>query len=142
MQEDKESLFDATETVERCLEIFAPMIRTMKVKSENMYRAAQKGFINATDLADYLTKKGTPFRSAYKITGSIVSDCIRRGIVLEDLTLDEYKNYSELFSDDLYEEISLKTCVSKRISAGATGYKSVETQLENFINFLKDKKGN
>ena len=142
MQEDKESVFDATDTVEKCLEIFAPMIRTMKVKSENMYRAAQKGFINATDLADYLTKKGMPFRSAYKITGSIVSDCINRGIVLEDMAINEYKNYSELFSDDLYDEISLKTCVSKRISAGATGYKSVGTQLENFNNFLKDKKGN
>ena len=142
MQEDKESLFDATETVERCLEIFAPMIRTMKVKSENMYRAAQKGFINATDLADYLTKKGMPFRSAYKVTGSIVSDCINRGIVLEDMAIDEYKKYSELFSDDLYDEISLKTCVAKRISAGATGYKSVEIQLEGFNNFLKNKKGN
>ena len=142
MQEDKEALFDATETVARCLEIFAPMIRTMKVKSENMYRAAQKGFINATDLADYLTKKGTPFRTAYKITGSIVSDCISRGIVLEDMTLDEYKKYSEIFSDDLYKEISLETCVSKRISEGATGYKSVEIQLENFNNFLKHKKGN
>ena len=142
MQEDKESLFDATETVERCLEIFAPMIRTMKVKSDNMYRAAQKGFINATDLADYLAKKGMPFRSAYKITGSIVSDCISRGIVLEDMAIDEYKKYSELFSDDLYEEISLKTCVAKRISDGATGYKSVETQLESFNNFLKNKKGN
>ena len=120
MQEDKESLFDATETVARCLEIFAPMIRTMKVKSENMYRAAQKGFINATDLADYLTKRGMPFRTAYKTVGSIVSDCISRGIVLEDMTLDEYKKYSDIFSDDLYEEISLKTCVSKRISEGAT----------------------
>jgi len=142
MQEDKESLFDATETVARCLEIFAPMIRTMKVKSENMYKAAQKGFINATDLADYLTKRGLPFRSAYKITGTIVSECIKRGIVLEDMTVDEYKQHSELFSDDLYEEISLKTCVAKRISEGATGYASVEIQLTNFINFLKDKKGN
>ena len=142
MQEDKESLFDATETVARCLEIFAPMIRTMRVKSENMYRAAQKGFINATDLADYLTKKGMPFRSAYKVTGSIVSECIQRGIVLEDMTVDEYKKHSELFSDDLYEEISLKTCVAKRISEGATGYKSVEIQLDSFYNFLKDKKGN
>lgn len=142
MQEDKESLFDATETVARCLEIFAPMIRTMKVKSENMYRAAQKGFINATDLADYLTKRGMPFRTAYKTVGSIVSDCISRGIVLEDMMLDEYKKYSDIFSDDLYEEISLKTCVSKRISEGATGYKSVEIQLKNFNNFLKDKKGN
>jgi len=142
MQEDKESLFDATETVERCLEIFVPMIRTMKVKSDNMYRAAQKGFINATDLADYLTKHGMPFRSAYKITGTIVSECIRRGIVLEDLTLDEYKTHSDLFEEDVYEEISLKTCVAKRISDGATGYKSVETQLENFKIFLKEKKGN
>ena len=142
MQEDKESLFDATETVARCLEIFAPMIRTMKVKSENMYKAAQKGFINATDLADYLTKRGLPFRSAYKITGTIVSECIKRGIVLEDMTVDEYKQHSELFSDDLYEEISLKTCVAKRISEGATGYASVEIQLTNFIDFLKDKKGN
>ena len=142
MQEDKEALFDATETVARCLEIFAPMIRTMKVKSENMYRAAQKGFINATDLADYLTKKGMPFRTAYKTVGSIVSACISRGIVLEDMTLDEYKKYSEIFSDDLYKDISLETCVSKRISEGATGYKSVEIQLENFNNFLKHKKGN
>jgi len=142
MQEDKESLFDATETVARCLEIFAPMIRTMKVKSENMYRAAQKGFINATDLADYLTKRGMPFRTAYKVTGAIVSECISRGIVLEDMTLDQYKKHSELFSDDLYEEISLKTCVSKRISEGATGYRSVEIQLENFNNFLNTKKGN
>ena len=140
MQEDKESLFDATETVERCLEIFAPMIRTMKVKSENMYRAAQKGFINATDLADYLTKKGMPFRSAYKITGSIVSDCIKQGIVLEDMPLDAYKAYSPLFDSDLYEEISLKTCVSKRISDGATGYKSVEQQLSSFYAFLESAK--
>ena len=141
MQEDKESVFDATDTVEKCLEIFAPMIRTMKVKSENMYRAAQKGFINATDLADYLTKRGMPFRTAYKVTGSIVSECISRGIVLEDMTLDEYKNHSELFSDDLYEEISLSTCVAKRISEGATGYASVEIQLKNFNNFLNTKKG-
>ena len=142
MQEDKESLFDATETVARCLEIFAPMIRTMKVKSENMYRAAQKGFINATDLADYLTKKGMPFRAAYKAVGSIVSDCIARGIVLEDMTLPEYQKYSDLFSNDLYEEISLATCVSKRISEGATGYASVEIQLSNFNTFLNEKKGN
>ena len=142
MQEDKESVFDATDTVEKCLEIFAPMIRTMKVKSENMYRAAQKGFINATDLADYLTKRGMPFRTAYKITGAIVSECISRGIVLEDMTLDEYKNHSELFEGDLYEEISLKTCVAKRISEGATGYASVELQLKNFNDFLNIQKGN
>ena len=142
MQEDKEAIFDAADTVDKCLEIFAPMIRTMKVKSENMYRAAQKGFINATDLADYLTKRGIPFRTAYKMTGSIVSECISRGIVLEDMTLDEYKKHSELFSGDLYDEISLKTCVAKRISEGATGYASVEKQLQDFNDFLNTKKGN
>ena len=141
MQEDKESLFDATETVSRCLEIFAPMIRTMKVKSENMYRAAQRGFINATDLADYLTKRGMPFRTAYKTVGSIVSDCISAGKVLEDLPLETYKAYSELFDQDLYEEISLKTCVSKRISEGATGFASVEKQIKDFKTFLNEKKG-
>ena len=141
MQEDKESLFDATETVSRCLEIFAPMIRTMKVKSENMYRAAQRGFINATDLADYLTKRGMPFRTAYKTVGSIVSDCIAAGKVLEDLPLETYKAYSELFDQDLYEEIPLKTCVSKRISEGATGFASVEKQIKDFKTFLNEKKG-
>ena len=139
MQEDKESLFDATETVARCLEIFAPMIRTMRVKSEHMYRAAQRGFINATDLADYLTKRGMPFRTAYKTVGSIVSDCIAKGTVLEDLPLEAYKSYSTLFEEDLFEEISLKTCVAKRISEGATGYASVEKQLTDFNEFLKTK---
>ena len=139
MQEDKESLFDATETVARCLEIFAPMIRTMRVKSEHMYRAAQRGFINATDLADYLTKRSMPFRTAYKTVGSIVSDCIAKGTVLEDLPLEAYKSYSTLFEEDLFEEISLKTCVAKRISEGATGYASVEKQLTDFNEFLKTK---
>ena len=137
MQEDKEALFDGTETVKRCLEIFAPMVRTMNVKAENMYSAAQKGFINATDLADYLTKKGVPFRSAYKIVGSIVAECIANNTVLDKLPLDNYKKHSELFSEDLYSEISLETCVAKRISEGSTGPKSVEAQIkltEDFIN--------
>ena len=140
MQEDKESLFDGADTVIACLEVFAPMVKTMKVKTENMYAAAQRGFINATDLADYLTKHGMPFRTAYKITGTIVSDCIKSHRVLEDLSLDEYKKYSDLFSDDLYEEISLKTCVAKRISAGSTGYESVEIQIKNTKQFLEQRK--
>ena len=114
----------------------------MTVKSDNMYRAAQKGFINATDLADYLTKKGMPFRSAYKVTGAIVSECIVKGIVLDDMSLEDYKTHSELFETDLYEEISLKTCVAKRISEGATGYRSVEKQLDDFTSFLNKRKGN
>ena len=140
MQEDKESLFDGADTVVACLEVFAPMVRTMKVKSENMLAAAKRGFINATDLADYLTKRGVPFRTAYKITGTIVSDCIKSGHVLEDLPLSEYQKYSELFSDDLYSEISLKTCVDKRISAGSTGYSSVEIQINNTKQYVTERK--
>ena len=129
MQEDKEAIFDSIDTVEACLEVFAPMIRTMRVKQDNMYRAAQKGFINATDLADYLTKKGMPFRSAYKTVGQIVAECISKNCVLDDLSLEEYKKYSDIFEADLFDEISLETCVSKRISAGGTSVASVEAQI-------------
>ena len=129
MQEDKEAIFDSVDTVTVCLEVFAPMIRTMKVKRDNMYRAAQGGFINATDLADYLTKRGMPFRSAYKIVGQIVAECISKGCVLEGLPLEEYKKYTDVFEADLFAEISLETCVSKRISAGGTSVSSVEEQI-------------
>ncbi len=130
MQEDKEAVFDSIDTVKMCLGVFTPMVETMRAITENMYAAAQKGFINATDLADYMVKKGLPFRSAYKIVGTIVGKCVREGKVLEDITLDEYKEYSELFDEDLYNEISLKTCVEKRISAGGTGMESVNKQIE------------
>ena len=136
MQEDKESIFDALETVKKCLSVFAPMVETMKVNSENMLNAAKGGFINATDLADYLTKKGMPFRTAYKIVGTIVGDCIKSGKDLEMLTIEEYKKYSDLFEDDLYYEISLSTCIAKRISAGGTGYDSVDKQIEFVSEFL------
>jgi argininosuccinate lyase len=129
MQEDKEALFDAVETVKMCLDVFAPMIRTMKVKPEQMYRAAQEGFINATDLADYLTRKGMPFRAAYKIVGEIVAECIQKSTVLDRLSLEEYRAHTELFEDDLYEEISLETCVNKRISEGGTSPASVDAQV-------------
>ena len=130
MQEDKESLFDAVDTIKMCLDVFAPMVKTMKVIPENMKKAAQNGFINATDLADYMVKKGLPFRTAYKIVGSIVGDCIKKGKVLETLSLEEYKNYSDVFENDLYEEISLETCVKKRISEGGTSPDSVAKQIE------------
>ncbi|MBR2965467.1 MAG: argininosuccinate lyase [Clostridia bacterium] len=137
MQEDKEAIFDATETVIKCLEVFVPMVDTMKPLKDNMYKAAKGGFINATDLADYLTKRGMPFRSAYKIVGGIVSDCIKRGITLDEMPLSDYKAYSELFGEDVYDEISLETCVAKRISAGSTGYDSVKHQ----IAYVKDQIG-
>ncbi len=136
MQEDKECIFDSIATVKQCLKVFAPMIETMKVIKENMYSAAQKGFINATDLADYLAKKGLPFRSAYKIVGQIVAHCIDNGLVLETMPLEDYKKYSDLFEEDLFTEISLETCVSKRISAGGTGPESVEKQIAYVEKFI------
>ena len=129
MQEDKESVFDACDTVKMCLEVFTGMVDTLTANTANMKRAAQQGFINATDLADYLVKKGLPFRSAYKISGSIVARCIREGQVLETLPLEAYREYSPLFDDDVYGEISLETCVGKRISEGGTSVASVENQI-------------
>ena len=129
MQEDKESIFDAVETVKMCLGVFTPMVATMQVKTDNMKKAAQAGFINATDLADYLVKKGLPFRSAYKISGQIVAKCIADGEVLETLPLTAYREFSDLFSEDLYDQIDLHTCVEKRISAGGTSVQSVEEQI-------------
>ncbi len=134
MQEDKESIFDACDTVKMCLKVFAPMIETMTVCADNMKKAASEGFINATDLADYLVKKGLPFRSAYKISGSLVAYCIENKTILEDLPLEKYKEYSELFEMDVYEEIDLNTCVNKRISVGGTSVESVEMQ----IKFVKE----
>ncbi len=129
MQEDKESIFDAVDTVKMCLQVFAPMVATMKANTQNMKRAAQTGFINATDLADYLVKKGLPFRSAYKISGQLVALCIENHTVLEELPLDTYKQYSDLFEQDLYDDIDLVTCVEKRISEGGTSTASVKAQI-------------
>ena len=135
MQEDKESVFDAVDTVKMCLRVFTGMIDTMKANTENMLKATAQGFINATDVADYLVKQGMPFRSAYKISGQLVHKCIDENKTLEELTLDEYKVYSDLFKEDLYNEINLKTCVEKRISFGGTSVKSIETQ----IKYIRDK---
>ena len=137
MQEDKETVFDALDTVKACLEVFAPMIDTMKVNGEATYKAAQKGFINATDLADYLTKNGMPFRSAYKIVGQIVAECIEKGCVLDEYPLEEYKKHTDLFQEDLYQEISLETCVQKRNSAGGASPDSVRKQIAYVYEELK-----
>ena len=139
MQEDKESIFDACDTAAMCLDVLIPMVETMKANADNMLSAAQRGFINATDLADYLVKKGMPFRSAYKISGELVAKCIAEGKVLETLTLDEYKAYSDLFDTDLYNEISLSTCVEKRISEGGTSVASVEKQIKYVKEVLSQK---
>ena len=129
MQEDKESVFDACETVKACLEVFTPMIQSMKVNADAMLQSAKKGFMNATDLADYLVLRGLAFRDAYKLSGSVVAYCIQSGTILEDLPLEEYKKFSLLIGQDVYDAIDLKNCVQKRISEGGTSVESVKKQL-------------
>ena len=129
MQEDKEAIFDAVDTLELCLKTVTPMLDTMKTIPANMRRAAAKGFINATDCADYLTKKGMPFRDAYKCTGTMVGACIRADKTLEELTLDEFKQYSDLFEADIYDAIDLTHCCEGRTSYGGPTQASVLKQI-------------
>ena len=135
MQEDKECLFDAVDT--QRVVVAAPMYAT--ATECQFWKAASDGFINATDLADYLVGKGLPFRTAYKIVGNIVGDCEHSGKNLETLTLDEYKNYSEVFDEKLFDAISLENCVKRRTSYGGTSPDSVKKQID-FVkkNFLTD----
>ena len=137
MQEDKEGVFDACDTVKMCLQILAPMLASVTVRKEKMLEAAQKGFINATDLADWLVKKGMPFRSAYKISGQIVSMCMEKGSVLESVPLEEYRTYSDLFDETIYQAIDLKACMEKRISEGGTSAASVEKQIAAVRSVLR-----
>ncbi|MBR2464296.1 MAG: argininosuccinate lyase [Clostridia bacterium] len=137
MQEDKESVFDAAETVQMCLDVMTPMIDTMTVRADRMRKAAEEGFINATDLADYLVKKGMPFRDAYRVSGSIVAECIKTGAVLETLPLEVYRGYSDLFAGDLYDAIDLSACVAKRTSLGGPSVKSVKDQIDYVREQLK-----
>lgn len=137
MQEDKEAIFDAVDTVKLCITTFIPMLKTMTVIKENMRAAAARGFINATDCADYLVKKGMPFRDAYKITGTLVAKCIEMGVTLETLPIGEYKKLSDVFAEDVYEAISLDTCVNERKSQGGPAPESVKAQIEYVKNALK-----
>ena len=135
MQEDKEAVFDAVDTVKLCLQVMEPMLAGMKVHADRMLRAAGEGFINATDLADYLTRKGMPFRDSYKITGSIVNYCINNGLILENVPLEKYREYSTLIDKDVYDAIDLMTCVKSRISKGGTSPESVSQQ----IKYLRER---
>lgn len=130
MQEDKESVFDACDTVKMCLQVMAGMVSTMTAIPENMKKAAQSGFINATDMADYLVNKGMPFRDAYKISGRIVAECIKTDNVLETLPLEVYKSFSGKFDEGIYDAVDLQNCVNRRNSSGGTSVKSVEKQIE------------
>jgi len=136
MQEDKEAIFDAVDTVKMCLPVFTKMIETMKIKKENMLRAAQGGFTNATDMADYLVKKGIPFRNAHEIIGKMVLYCIENNKAIEELDMSEFKSFSELIEEDVYEEISLSKCVSGRNLPGGPAKESVMASIENGLKFL------
>lgn len=142
MQEDKEAIFDSVDNVKLCLETIIPMLATMKLIPENMRKAAAGGFINATDCADYLVKKGMPFRDAYKITGTIVADCIKNGLTLETYPLEKYKTMTDLFDKDVYDAISLETCVGQRTSYGGPAPEAEKKQIENAEKVIAKLKEN
>ncbi|MDQ2087820.1 argininosuccinate lyase [Herbivorax sp. ANBcel31] len=136
MQEDKEATFDAIDTVKMCLPVFTQMLDTMNVKKENMFKAAQGGFTNATDIADYLVKKGVPFRNAHEIIGKMVLYCTKNEKSIDELTMSELKDFSQLIEDDIYKEISLANCVSERNLTGGPSKKSVLASIKNGYEFL------
>ncbi len=138
MQEDKEAIFDAVDTVKLCISTFTPMLATMKINRDNMRAAAAKGFINATDCADYLVKKGMAFRDAYKITGTLVALCIEKGTTLEELPISEYKAVCPVFDEDVYQAINLETCVNMRNVPGGPSPASVKAQIEYIRSELSE----
>lgn len=138
MQEDKEFTFDAIDTVKGCLALFTGMIKTMSFRKDVMESSAKNGFTNATDAADYLVNKGVPFRDAHGIVGQLVLFCIDKNMALDDMTLEEYKAISPVFEDDIYEAISLKTCVEKRTTIGAPGQSVMKKVIEINEEYLKN----
>ncbi|MEL4860621.1 argininosuccinate lyase [Pseudoflavonifractor phocaeensis] len=139
MQEDKEPVFDAIDTVEMCLPVFTAMLDTLTVRRDNMRRAASGGFINATDCADYLVKKGLPFREAYMIVGRLVHMCLRTGETLDTLPLKDFRSVSALFDADVYQALELKTCVGGRKVYGGPAPDAVQAQIDHIKDFLKER---
>lgn len=139
MQEDKEPVFDAIDTVKLCIPVFAGMIETMTVHPENMRRAAGRGFINATDCADYLTKKGMPFRDAYTAVGNLVYYCQEQGKTLEELTLEELQRTSPLFEADVYEALNLENCAMSRASFGGPAKAEAARQIREIEAFIQTR---
>ena len=139
MQEDKEPVFDAIDTVQMCVPVFAAMVDTLVVRPKNMAKAASGGFINATDCADYLVKKGMPFREAYMIVGRLVNMCIKNGETLDTMTLRDFRAISGLFDEDVYEALALKTCVNGRKVYGGPARESVEKQIANMEEFIAQR---
>ncbi len=140
MQEDKEPVFDAVDTVKMCLPVFTGMLSTMRVLPQNMRRAAGGGFINATDCADYLTKKGMPFRDAYTAVGNLVYYCTEKGRLLEELSLEELQSISPLFGGDVYEALSLEACMGQRRSYGGPAVEETSRQIEELAKFIAQQK--
>ena len=132
MQEDKEQIFDAIDTVKMCLPVFSKMLLTMRIKRDNMLRGAKGGFTNATDVADYLVKHGLPFRDAHAVVGKMVAYCIENGKVIDDLSMEEFKKFSDLIEDDIYNEISLETCVNQRKLIGGPAYDTVKHIIDSY----------
>ncbi|MDR0915765.1 MAG: argininosuccinate lyase [Oscillospiraceae bacterium] len=139
MQEDKEGVFDAIDTVKKCLPVFSDMVRTMTVRRDNLRRAAAEGFINATDCADYLVKRGLPFRDAYTVVGKLVNYCVKSGKTLETLDISEYKSLSELFGDDVYDAINLENCVALRNVTGGPAPDEVRRQIAGVRAFAGER---
>ncbi|WP_028243587.1 argininosuccinate lyase [Pseudobutyrivibrio ruminis] len=137
MQEDKEQAFDAIETVQNCITLFDGMLSTMTFNKDVMSESAKKGFTNATDAADYLVNHGVPFRDAHGIIGQVVLYCIKKGISIDDMTLDELKAISPAFEEDIFDAISMETCVNKRLTVGAPGHDAMESEIANSKKFLE-----
>lgn len=137
MQEDKEQIFDAVDTVKLCVPVFEKMISTMKIKADNMLHGAKGGFTNATDVADYLVKRGLPFRDAHAVVGRMVAYCIENDKYIDELSMDEFKEFSQLFGEDIYDEISLKACVSQRKLVGGPAKETVKKVIDNYRNSEK-----
>ncbi|HJB56841.1 MAG TPA: argininosuccinate lyase, partial [Candidatus Flavonifractor intestinipullorum] len=139
MQEDKEPVFDAIDTVELCLPVFTAMLDTLTIRAKNMQRAASGGFINATDCADYLVKKGMPFREAYMIVGKLVNFCIKTGETLDTLPLKDFRAVSQIFDEDVYQALELNTCVNGRKVYGGPAAESVQQQIDHIKDFLAQR---
>lgn len=137
MQEDKELVFDAIDTAKGCLSLFTGMLRTMKFNRKKMAESARHGFTNATDAADYLVGKGVPFRDAHGIVGQLVLYCIDKGIALDDMSLEEYRQISPVFEEDIYDAISMETCVNKRVTIGAPGKAAMQDVIGKYKTYLE-----
>jgi argininosuccinate lyase len=138
MQEDKELSFDAIDTTKGCIALFTGMLSTMKFEKDNMLESARHGFTNATDAADYLVNKGMPFRDAHGVIGELVLYCIDHGKAMDDLSLSEWKAICPMFEQDIYDAISMETCINKRLTVGAPGRQAMTQEIASYKKYLQE----